>query len=287
MRKFSYASPGSLEEAIKIAAENSGKEVRFIAGGTDFNPKLHTELDEPPKEGMPDMVIVSLKKAGLDQIAEKDGEICIGACCTMNDLEESDQIRKEFPVLVQAIRQIAGYTIRNTCTLGGNIVNASPAADSVPALIVLGAKFKVCGSGGEKEYAAEDFFTGPGKTRLEAGEVLTEIVIPKGSGKGAFIKLGKRKAETLSTVNAAAYIEQENGKCTLARVAVGAAAPTVVKCTAVEQELAGKELTDEVICAAAEKAVEQISPIDDVRASAWYRRKVAPVVVRRVIQASV
>ncbi len=286
MRKFSYASPGSLEEAIRIAAENCGKEVKFIAGGTDFAPRLHTELDEPPKPGKPDMIIISLNKAGLDQVVEDDGKICIGACCRMNDLEESEQIRNAFPLLAMAIRQIAGYTIRNTCTLGGNIVNASPAADSVPALMALGATFAVQGSNGRKEYPAEKFFTGPGKTVLEDGEILTEIIIPKGSGKGSFIKLGKRKAETLSTINAAAYIEQEDGKCTVARVAVGAAAPTVVRCTAVEQELIGKELTEEAVCAAAEKAVEQISPIDDIRASAWYRKKVAPVVVRRVIQAS-
>ncbi len=287
MRNYLYASPESVEEALKIASEANGKDVRFVAGGTDFNPKLHAELDAPPIEGAPDMLIVALKKTGLDQVTDGNGEIRIGSCCTLNDLEESDLIREKFPVLAEAIRQIAGYTIRNTGTLGGNIVNASPAADSVPALVALGARFEVQGLSGKKEYPAEDFFTGPGKTKLEKNEILTAVIIPVGNGKGSFMKLGKRKAETLSTVNGAAYVEQENGKCSLVRVAIGSVAPTVVKCTAVEEALVGKELNEENIKAASLKVADQISPIDDIRASAWYRKKVAPVVIRRVIQASV
>ncbi len=287
MRNFFYASPESVEEALKIASEAKGKEIRFVAGGTDFNPKLHAELDAPPKDGTPDMLIIALKNTGLDQVTSEDGKIRIGACCTLNDLEESSLIREKFPVLAEAIRQIGGYTIRNTGTLGGNIVNASPAADSVPALVALGASFEVTGSGGKKNIPAEEFFTGPGKTKLQEGEILTAIIIPEGKGKGSFAKLGKRKAETLSTVNGAAYVEQENGKCTLIRVAIGSVAPTVVKCTAVEAALKDKELTEDNINAAAAKVVDEISPIDDIRASAWYRKKVAPVVIRRVIQASV
>jgi len=285
MRNFFYASPESVEEALKIAREAEGKDVRFVAGGTDFNPKLHAELDAPPKEGAPDMLIVSLAKAGLDKIACEDGLVCIGACCTLNDVQEA--LGEKFPVLGQAIAQIAGYTIRNTGTLGGNIVNASPAADSVPALVALGACFKAAGPDGEKTWPADEFFTGPGATKLQKGEILTAIIILEGKGKGAFTKLGKRKAETLSTVNAAAYVEQEDGKCSVIRVAIGAVAPTVIKCKAVEEALLGKELTEENIAAAAAKVVDEICPIDDIRASAWYRKKVAPVVVRRVIQASV
>ncbi len=287
MRAFSYTAPNDLEEALRIVSENKEKEIKFVAGGTDFNPRLHTELDAPPQEGLRDLLIVSLARAGLDTIrVVNESELRIGACCALNDVEANPAVREKAPVLAEAIRQIAGYTIRNTGTLGGNIVNASPAADSVPALVALGARFVVRGAGGEKEYAAEDFFTGPGATRLAPDEILTEIVIPAGKGKGAFAKLGKRKAETLSTVNAAAYVEQEGGKCTAIRVAVGSVAPTVVKCSAVEAALLGRELTEENVKAAAEKVLEQIAPIDDVRATAWYRKKVSPVLVRRVIQAS-
>lgn len=287
MRKYSYVAPETLNDVFRVVAENPDKEVRFVAGGTDFTPRLNAELDQVPHGEKPEMVIVSIAKLGLDQVTECEDGVMVGACCTLNDLTENTIIRTVFPVLPQTIAEIAGQTVRNTGTLGGNIVNASPAADSVPALIALGAKFVVKSAAATKTVAAEAFFVGPGKTILKPDEVLTEIVIPKGCGKASFRKLGRRKAETLSTVNAAAYVESKNGVCTAIRVAVGAVAPTVVRCGVVEEALLGKELTTENIEAAAKKVVETISPIDDIRASAWYRKKIAPVMVKRVIEDSV
>ncbi|MCI8399056.1 MAG: xanthine dehydrogenase family protein subunit M [Oscillibacter sp.] len=287
MRKYEYLSPETLDGVFQAAAGNADKEVKMVAGCTDFMPRLSAELEEIPAGEKPDLLIVSLMKLGLDRVEDCGGTVKIGACCTLTDLAENPLIQKEFPVLTQAIAEIAGLTVRNAATLGGNIVNASPAADSVPALMALGAKLVAERAGGTREYDIEDFFTGPGGTVLEKGEVLTAIVIPKRAGKGCFKKLGRRKAETLSTVNAAAYVESENGVCTAVRVAVGAVAPTVVRCTEAEAALLGKELTAKNIAAAAEKVLGQISPIDDIRASAWYRRKVAPVLVRRVLEHAV
>lgn len=284
MRKYEYLAPNTLGEVFQAAAANGDKEVKLVAGCTDFMPRLNKELNQIPTGEKPDMLIVSLTKLGLDKIEDCGDSVKIGACCILNDLADNALIQKEFPVLCQAIAEIAGLTVRNTATLGGNIVNASPAADSVPALVALDAKFIVEGAAGVKEYEAEKFFVGPGKTVLEAGEVLTAIVIGKKAGKGCFKKLGRRKAETLSTVNAAAYVEAEGGVCKAVRVAIGAVAPTVVRCTEVEAALIGKELTAENIAAAAEKVLGQISPIDDIRASAWYRNKIAPVMVKRAIE---
>ena len=282
MRNYKYLSPNTLHEVFQAAACGEC-EVKLVAGGTDFVPRLSLELNTIPTGEKAPMTIISLANLGLDKVEDCGDSVKIGACCTLTDLAENEVIQKEFPVLCQAIAEIAGLTVRNTATIGGNIVNASPAADSVPALVVLDAKFVVEGAAGVKEYEAEKFFVGPGKTVLEAGEVLTAIVIGKKAGKASFLKLGRRKAETLSTVNAAAYVEAEDGVCTAVRVAVGAVAPTVVRCAAVEAELVNKELTEENIAAAAEKVLGEISPIDDIRASAWYRNKVAPVMVKRAI----
>lgn len=286
MRKYEYLAPGTLQEVFQAAA-NSDKEVKLVAGCTDFMPRLSLELDQIPKGDKPDLLMISLTKLGLNKVEDLGDAVKIGACCTLTELEENEIIRKEFPILCQAIAEIAGLTVRNTATLGGNIGNASPAADSVPVLVALDAKFVVEGAEGTKEYEAEKFFTGPGKTVLKPGEVITAIVISKKAGKGCFKKLGRRKAETLSTVNAAAYVEAEGGICKAIRVAVGAVAPTVVRCTEVEAALIGKELTQENIAAAAKLVLGQISPIDDIRATAWYRNKVAPVMVKRVIENAV
>lgn len=284
MRKYEYFAPKTLPEVYQAVAANPGKEIRLVAGCTDFMPRLSQELDQIPTVEKPDLLIISLTKLGLDKVEVCGDLVKIGACCTLTDLAENELIRAEFPVLVQAINEIAGLTVRNVGTIGGNIVNASPAADSVPALVALDAKFVVESAAGMKEYEAEKFFTGPGKTVLANGEVLTSIIIAKNCGKGCFKKLGRRKAETLSTVNAAAYVEAENGVCKNIRVAIGAVAPTIVRCTEVEAALLGQALTPETIAAAAEKVLGQISPIDDIRASAWYRKKVAPVMVKRVIE---
>jgi CO/xanthine dehydrogenase FAD-binding subunit len=288
MKKYYYNSPASFEELFQIIAKNDDNscEIKFLAGGTDLAPRISLEREAVPKAGEKDLNVVYLGKMGLDSIRENDKEIRIGALCTFTDIAESEPVKRGAPALLEAVGEIAGITVRNSATLGGNIMNASPAADSVPMLIALGANFVLKGPAGERTVAAEDFFTGPGKTAAGASEILTEIVIEKQKGKAAFKKLGRRKAETLSVVNAAAYVETDQNTVKTIRVAVGSVAPTVVRCKAVEQALTGKASTREAIKAASEAVLAEISPIDDIRATAWYRNKVAPVMVRRAIEAA-
>jgi carbon-monoxide dehydrogenase medium subunit len=288
MKHYDYNAPASFEELFAVIAKNddSKSDIKFLAGGTDLVPKISLEREQVPKAGEKDLNVVYLGKLGLDSVTENDKEVRIGALATFTDIANSAVVKKSVPALLEAIQEIAGVTVRNTATLGGNIMNASPAADSVPVLVALDAKFVLKGPGGEKTVAAADFFTGPGKTAAGASEVLTEIVIPKQAGKAAFKKLGRRKAETLSVVNAAAYVEADGGAVKTVRVAVGSVAPTVVRCKAVEQALAGKAATAETVKAASEAVLSEISPIDDIRATAWYRKKVAPVLVRRAIEAA-
>lgn len=286
MRNYYYNSPASFEELFQIIEKNDSKscEIKFLAGGTDLVPRISLEREAIPKGGEKDLNVVSLGKLGLDSVTENESEIRIGALCTFTDIADSAAVSENAPALLAAIREIAGITVRNTATLGGNIMNASPAADSVPALIALGAKFVLRGYAGTRTVPADAFFTGPGKTVADGAEILTEIVIEKQAGNAGFQKLGRRKAETLSIVNAAAYAETDQNICKTIRVAIGSVAPTVVRCKAVEQALVGKAVSKEAVRAASEAVLSEINPIDDIRATAWYRKKVAPVIVRRAIE---
>lgn len=286
MRSYSYESPKSFEELFAIIKDASN-EVKFLAGGSDFVPRLSFELNQIPKEGQKNLMIISLANLDLNSISENDAEVNIGSTATFTEILENKIIKREFPVLIETIKEIAGLTVRNIASMGGNIMNASPAADSVPTLMALDAVFALKGPNGERKVEAKDFFKGPGKTVADTLEVLTEIVLKKGKGNASFKKLGRRKAETLSVVNAAAYIEKENNICKAARIAVGSVAPTVLRCKEVEDALIGKELTEENMRVASEMLINEISPIDDIRATAWYRNKVAPVMVRRAIEAAV
>ncbi|QGU95367.1 hypothetical protein GOM49_09955 [Clostridium bovifaecis] len=286
MRSYSYESPKSFEELFAIIKDASN-EVKFLAGGSDFVPRLSFELNQIPKEGQKNLMIISLANLDLNSISENDAEVNIGSTATFTEILENKIIKREFPVLIETIKEIAGLTVRNIASMGGNIMNASPAADSVPTLMALDAVFVLKGPNGERKVEVKDFFKGPGKTVADTLEVLTEIVLKKGKGNASFKKLGRRKAETLSVVNAAAYIEKENNICKAARIAVGSVAPTVLRCKEVEDALIGKELTEENMRVASEMLINEISPIDDIRATAWYRNKVAPVMVRRAIEAAV
>lgn len=219
-------------------------------------------------------------------MTERDGEVIIGAMTTLTDVLHSGVVREKLPALCAAVDRMAGFSVRNTATLGGNIMNASPAADSLPPLMVMDAEFVLRGPDGERRVKVADFFSGPGRTVAKRDEILTAIAVRPGKGGAAFHKLGRRAAETLSVVNAAAYVEVKNGVCTAARVAVGSAAPTVKNCRMAASALEGQLLTADSAKAAAALVVEEIDPITDVRASDWYRRKVAPVAAARAILAA-
>lgn len=283
MREYKYTAPASFEELFILLKDHGDEETRVIAGGTDFIPKLNEELDSVPAGEKKPLHMIYPGKLGLDQIEVKGQTVVIGALCTLNHVKNSAVIKEKFPVLVDTIGEIAGMAVRNTATLGGNIMNASPAADSVPTLIALDAKFVLKGAEGEREIDAKDFFTGPGETKAGKGEILTAVKIEAAGGSAAFVKLGRRKAETLSIANAAVNLVISDGICKKANVAVGSLGPTVIKCRKVEEALSGKKLSAEVIAEAARQVTEEISPIDDIRGSIWYRKKITPVLVERAL----
>ena len=286
MREYRFFAPDTFQALFDTVAAQQGAQVKFLAGGTDLVPRINMERDQIPYEDKPPMALISLAKLGLTGIREEGEAICIGAMTTITQIQDSALLREKAPVLCQAADLMAGFAVRNAATLGGNIMNASPAADTLPALLVLGARLTLRGPGGERQAALADFFTGPGKTAAAADEVLTQITVYPGAGGANFQKLGRRAAETLSVVNAAAYIEQSGGVCTAARIAVGSAAPTVKLCEAAAQALVGKTLDAAAAEAAAGLVNQVLSPIDDIRSTAWYRLETAPVLVRRAILAA-
>lgn len=286
MRQYRFHVPNDLGELFKIVEAEHHAEIRYLAGGTDLTPRISREREQIPYEEKPPLSIVSLAALGLGGVSEENGEVIIGATSTLTGLLEDPIVGRRLPALCEAIREMAGFSVRNTATIGGNIMNASPAADSLPPLVVLDADFILRGSGGERRVKAGAFFTGPGKTVARRDEVLAAVAVKPGTGRAAFKKLGRRAAETLSVVNAAAYVEQENGIFKKARVAVGSVAPTVVDCRKVADALSGQPVTAEAVAKAAALVVGEISPITDIRASDWYRREVAPVMVSRAVLAA-
>lgn len=286
MRQYRFHAPTTYAELFRILDAEKDAEIKYLAGGTDLVPRISRERETVPHDEKPPLVLVSLAGLDLVGVEERDGEVRIGAMTTLTAVQQHPIVRAKLPALREAIDQMAGFSIRNTATLGGNIMNASPAADSLPPLVVMDAAFVLRGPDGERRVKAADFFAGPGKTVAGRDEILAAIAIRVGKGAAAFHKLGRRAAETLSVVNAAAYVEVANGVCTHARVAVGSAAPTVKSCRLAARALEGQPVTADSARMAAALVAEEISPITDIRASDWYRRKVAPVVAAWAILAA-
>jgi carbon-monoxide dehydrogenase medium subunit len=219
---------------------------------------------------------------------EFDGvALTIGAVATLNDIHHSGLVNEHFPALADVVGDIATRQVRNRATLGGNLCNAAPSADGVPILMVAGARVGIYSDGGEREVPLEKFFTGPGSTVLEPGEILTRIVVEEPSPEAhfAYVKHEVRKTLEIAIVGvAAALTVPAGGRCQDARVVVGACAPTPVRARSAEAILEGSALGEEDVRRAGEAAAEDIAPIDDVRGSAWYRREMTSVCLGRCVR---
>jgi carbon-monoxide dehydrogenase medium subunit len=223
---------------------------------------------------------VNIKRIpGIDRLAfdERDG-LRIGALVTAREVELSPVAQRHYPSLVQAVRELGSIQVRNRATVVGNICRASPSADTLPPLVADGARVSIFSERKIRNAALESFCTGPGKTILEPGELLTEIVVPAprpGTGK-VYIKHGRRKAMELATVGVAVTATR-GGEV---RIALGAVAPTVIR--AIKAEAVFRETRDAT--RAAQAAAEEARPISNVRATAEYRRDMVAVLTRRALQ---
>lgn len=251
----------------------------IIAGGTDLLVKMRAGRVSPR------LILDVSEVPTLRGVSLEGGYISIGAATTHADLSASPVIRERLPLLVRVLESIGSPQIRNRGTIGGNLANASPAADSAVPLLLYDASLIVAGRDGERAVPLERFFRGPGETALSRGEFIRRIRIPLPEERFSafFHKVGKRKALTIAIASLGSLIRIEAGLLAEARFAAGSVAPTPIRFRRLEQRLIGREMTDALIAEGREIAMESVSPIDDIRASAGYRREVIGDLVVRAL----
>ena len=283
IRSFDYWAAPDLQEAL-TELELHGADAKVIAGGTDLVLNMKKKNIQPRR-------VISLHNLDeLDFVQGDDSRVRIGALTKHADIAANPVLKQHLPILCEAVGLIGSWQIRNVGTIGGNICNASPAADSAPPLLVLDTQLIAASKKAEKKIALESFFTGPGTTTLEPDQILKEIVIelPKQPAAGCYLKLRRRKAVDVSLAGVAFQAETEPDGKTLAKVgiALGGVAPTPVRALEAEAVLVGLPLDEALtkISDCAQIAVNAASPIDDVRATASYRRNIVNVFIHRCAQ---
>jgi CO/xanthine dehydrogenase FAD-binding subunit len=270
-----YARPSRLNEALRLLARAPRS---VLAGGTDFYPaRVARAL---PAEVLD---ITSLRE--LRGIAAKSSHWRIGAATTWTEVIEA-QMPPLFDGLKLAAREIGGMQIQNAGTIGGNLCNASPAADGVPPLLALDASLELGSAKGVRRLALHEFILGPRKTALRPGELVTSILIPKPRSAAAshFLKLGARKSLVISIAMASAVVEHKAGKVVQARVAIGSCSPVAMRVPALEAELRGKRFDASLADWVNPAQLSELLPIADVRGSADYRMQAALELVRRLLR---
>lgn len=282
LKSFEYVAPTSLEEATQFLSEHRGT-AKLLAGGTDLIVRMKERTMTPE-------YLLDLKRIpGLEGISwdEKAG-LRIGALTAVRSVERSDPIEGKFPMLAEGAGVIGSVQVRNRATIGGNLSNASPSADTAPPLLCLNARMKIAGSEGERTVPLDEFFVGPGQTVLSEDEILTEIQVPPSPSRtgGAYTRHTTRRAMDIAVVGAGAQVTLRPGDsvCDDVRIALGSVAPIPLRAHKAEEFLRGRGLTDELLQQAGEIAAEETRPIDDVRGSAWFRTEIVKVLVRRMLK---
>jgi CO/xanthine dehydrogenase FAD-binding subunit len=279
MQEFEFYSPRTLEEVCQVLADPGG---RLIAGGTDVIPQLRGGRLRAAR-------LVDLSRQGdLRFIEVQDGRVYIGALATYAQMIGSSLLQTETPALVQASCVVGSVQTRHRGTLGGNIGNASPAGDTLPPLLVLNAEVTLVSAEGERSLALAELLQGPGQTTIGGHEVIHHVSIerPPPNASSIFVRLGNRRGMAVSVASAALVLCVGDGKVVdEARIALGAVAPTAIRCPRAETLLRGEPLTPALVEEAARTAAAECSPIDDVRGTAGYRRNAVAHLVRRGLNA--
>jgi CO/xanthine dehydrogenase FAD-binding subunit len=289
-----YWTPQSLKEAIVLLREYQGQ-AGVLAGGTDVLARIKKGQETPEVliniEGIHELNYIDFKaEVGL----------CIGALTPLSAIEKSPEIQKYFPVLANAAGLMASPTIRSRATIGGNLGNAAPSADIAPSLLVLGASILVSSMEGEKVIPLDVFFTGPGSTALQPGQIISGIRVPLvAPGSGAvYLKQKRREGADLAVAGVAAMVTVKRGVLQdqtspkgsqgniieEIKIALGAVAPTPIRARQAENLLRGKQPSDDLLEEAGRIASAESQPINDIRSSAEYRRKVVAVLTTRAVR---
>ncbi len=272
-----YEAPASLDAATRLLAEAGGS-ARVLAGGTDLLIQMRADLVEPT-------VLVDIKNiAEMREIAEQDGRFRLGAAVTGMEIMEHEGFNAAWPGIVDGARLIGSIQIRGRATLGGNLCNASPAADSVPALIAAGALAQVIGPDGRRAVPVEDIATAPGRTSLADGEIVVSFDLPERRPRSgdAYLRFTPRTEMDIAVVGVGVNLAlDEAGVCTSARVALGAVAERALLVDEAAAALIGTRVDDEALAALSEAASAACRPIDDKRGTVEFRIEVAGVLAER------
>lgn len=280
MESLKFYAPGTVVEALELVRLFGGQ-ATVLAGGTDVVPRINIRELRP-------RAIIHIGRLGLSYVRETEGALSLGACTTVAAIARDAAVSRLARMLAEAAGQLGTPAIRTAATIGGNIVNASPAADLVPPLLVLGARVRLLSAASERVVPLCEFFLGSGGTVLAPEEILMEVLIPRTEGRTAFLKLGRRRNATLSVVNVAVWMGLEADKrggsiCRSARLALGSMGPRPLLCQRAPLALVSHVVTRAAIAKCAALAVAESEPVDDIRATASYRRKVANALVRRAL----
>jgi aerobic carbon-monoxide dehydrogenase medium subunit len=284
MNRFEYVEAGTLPEAIARLGQDDG--TRVVAGATDFLVRWRQGVWKP-------RAVLSIKRIpGLDRVNYSPAAgLSLGPLVTIRTLELHPLIQQHYPALSQAATTFAGVQIRNLATVGGNICNASPAGDTLPALIAYGAECRLIGPDGERLVPLESFLLGPGRTALRPAELLVELRLPQPPPhSGAlYIKHSPRSAMDISTVGVASVVTLEGGDgvCREVRITLGAVAPTVLRARSAESLLRGQRLEAGLIQQAARTATEEARPIDDIRGTAQHRKAIVEALIGRTLRSAI
>ncbi|MBZ7927397.1 xanthine dehydrogenase family protein subunit M (plasmid) [Ensifer adhaerens] len=279
MRRFDYHRAETLEHASRLLTE-LGDDTFLFNGGTDLLVEIRERLRRVRN-------VVDIKQIpGLSDITyDETRGLTFGALVSVGRLERLPLVRERYPNLRSALASLGSIQVRNRATVVGNVCRASPSADTIPPLIADGAFIHIYSRTNMRVVPLSEFFTGAGRTVLERGEIVTGITVPPASDNAgkAYLKHGRRKAMELSTVGVAVSLAMEGSVCSNIRIALGAVGATVLRAPEAERILLGSTLDAATIRSAARKAMEECTPISNVRASADYRRDMVGVLTGRAI----
>lgn len=275
---YELRAPRTIGDALDVLAREPGA-WRAFAGGTDLMVLFEAGVLAHKKF----LSVWHLKE--LKGVEVTNEHVTLGALTTYTEVQRHEVLRREFPSLCEAARETGGWAIQNRGTIGGNIANASPAADSPPALLVYDAEIELVSSSGARWIKYDQFHTGYKQTVMRADELISRVRLPRAQSelKSYYRKVGTRRAQAISKVCLAATAAMREGRAVSVRIAVGSVAPTVVRCARTEELLRGQKVDEGLIEAARETLSQEIAPIDDIRSTKDYRLRVAANVLEEFL----
>lgn len=274
-----YESPKSIDDAISLISNASGN-IRLLAGGTDLLVQMQSQVADP------DLVVDIKNIKEMNEFKKEDGVYVIGAAVTGMEITEHEEFVKDWPGVVDGVKLIGSIQIKGRASMGGNLCNASPAADSIPAMIASGAFAIIAGPDGRREVLVEDFIKGPGKTTLKSNEILVSIKFPlkKQNSSGAYLRFTPRTEMDIAVVGVGVNITlSDSGICEDAKISIGAVAEKALVVEDAATALIGNKITEEIIEDYIEKVRASARPINDKRGTVEFRIQVIGIIAKRAL----